>query len=216
MSVAARSFGLAVNGKDLVRNATFDAPARGLVLLEGPSGSGKSTLLAAIAGLFPNGNVETRGALDVLGRDAALGPHAPDAVAFVPQDPRDALLAADVLGEVAFRLENLGVPEEEGLARARDALARLGLASMECRESATLSGGEARRVAIASALAARPRVALFDEPFAGLDAAWRARVADDLAELAREACVVVAEHRTAPLAPRADVRVHLGGNDGAP
>lgn len=216
MTIVARGFGLDVDGRALVRDATFDAPARGLVLLEGPSGSGKSTLLAAVAGLFPNGDVETRGSLAVFGRDASEGPHAPDAVALVPQDPRDALLAADVLGEVAFRLENLGVPEAEGLARARAALARLGLEGMERRESATLSGGEARRVAIAAALAARPRVVLLDEPFAGLDGAWRARVASDLVDLARATCVVVAEHRTAPFAPHADVRVRLGGPHGLP
>lgn len=169
-----------------------------------------------MAGLFPAGEVDTKGSLAVLGRDAALGPHAPDAVALVPQDPRDALLAADVLGEVCFRLENVGVPEREGLARARAALSRLGLGDMGARDSATLSGGEARRVALAAALAARPRVVLLDEPFAGLDAAWRGRVAADLFVLAEEACVVVAEHRTAALAPRAHARVALGGADAAP
>ena len=135
--------------------------------LVGPSGSGKSTLLRAVAGLTPHsaGRVE----LDL----------APERVAFLFQD--DALLPWRTARQnVALGLRAHGRSKHEALATADGWLERLGLAGLEHRFPARLSGGQRKRVALAQVLALEPRLLLMDEPFASLDAIVRAGVTEDL------------------------------------
>jgi energy-coupling factor transport system ATP-binding protein len=142
------------------------------VVLLGPSGSGKSTLLRALAGLVPHfhggvfsgsvvvGGIDTREA-----RPAQLA----GTVASVFQDPEDQIVMAKVANEVVFGLENLGVDPGEIWARAEEALALVGAEPLAGRPTSELSGGELQRVALASALALRPRLLLLDEPTSQLD-----------------------------------------------
>jgi energy-coupling factor transport system ATP-binding protein len=142
------------------------------IALLGPSGSGKSTLLRALSGLVPHfhggrfeGRVEVGGADTRQSSPAALA----GLVASVFQDPEDQVVLTCVRNEVAFGLENVGVPPAAIWARAEHALADVGAAHLVGRRTAELSGGELQRVCLASALALGPRLLLLDEPTSQLD-----------------------------------------------
>lgn len=164
-----------------------------LVLVLGATGSGKSTLLRVACGLLDaeSGSASIDG--EALSRSTARG-----AVGLVFQDAESQLFADSVLDDVAFGPRNLGLDAEEASQRARSALTAVGLDpdTFGSRSPFALSGGEARRAAIAGVLAMRPRYLLADEPTAGLDAAGR-RVVRDVLLAQREgerAGVLVVSH----------------------
>jgi energy-coupling factor transport system ATP-binding protein len=191
------------------------------VLLLGPSGAGKSTLLAALAGLLPDDSGEQAGTVEIDGRHPA---ERRDRVGIVFQDPQTQLVMARSGDDVAFGLENRGVPAADIWPRVSDALDRVGFPYPITRSTAALSGGEAQRLALAGVLALRPGLLLLDEPTANLDPAG--------AELVREAVLrsaaggdgptlILVEHRVAEALPLVDrvVVLEAGGGiraDGAP
>jgi energy-coupling factor transport system ATP-binding protein len=188
------------------------------VLLLGASGAGKSTLLAALAGLLdPSGGGESEGTLTLCGR----APHdARDATGIVFQDPETQLVMARAGDDVAFGLENHCVPTAEIWPRVHRALAQVQFPYPEDRPTAALSGGEKQRLAIAGALALRPRLLLLDEPTANLDPVGADAVRATLAEL-RPMTLVLVEHRVAQALHLVDrvVVIEAGGGviaDGAP
>lgn len=175
----------------------------GLTLIEGDSGSGKSTLLRLLNGLVPHfhGGV-LAGRATVAGNDVATTPvrRLATVTGFVFQDPEAQLLQARVDREVGFGPANLGLPRAEIARRVEEALSRAGAVELRDRSVATLSGGERQRVAIAAALAMRPRVLALDEPASQLDPGGAAAVARLCRELADQGvAVVLAERRLAGL-----------------
>jgi energy-coupling factor transporter ATP-binding protein EcfA2 len=170
--------------------------------LLGPSGSGKSTLLRALAGLVPHFHGGTfAGRVVVDGRDTRETRPAELAgtVASVFQDPEDQIVMARVANEVAFGLENTGVEPGTIWQRVEEALALVGAEHLAERTAAELSGGELQRVALASALALRPKLLLLDEPTSQIDPASADAFFDFVERL--ECAVVVSEQRPArPLA----------------
>jgi len=166
----------------------------------GRTGAGKSTLALAAAGFIPRvvrARLDGRVEVDGIGTAAA----APDAllgrVGIVFATPANQLSASKltVREELAFGLENLGIPRGEMDPRIDATLARLGIAHLADREPFALSGGEQQRVAIASIVAMGTAVLVLDEPTAQLDPAGTAAVADLLGELARDgAAILCAEH----------------------
>lgn len=193
------------------------------VLLLGSSGAGKSTLLHALAGLTgPDGALtgEEEGRLLVDGQPAN---RRRGAVGLVAQDPESQLVMARAGDDVAFGLENLGVPRERIWARVDEALARVGFPHGRHHPTAALSGGEKQRLVIAGVLAMRPRLLLLDEPTANLDPAGARLVRGVLARLLADtgATLVLVEHRVADVVDLVDrvVVVEPGGGvvaDGAP
>jgi energy-coupling factor transport system ATP-binding protein len=176
---------------EALRDVSLRVAQGELVLVLGATGSGKSTLLQIAAGLLgaSTGVAELDG--EPLSRATARG-----VVGMVFQDPESQLFADNVLDDVAFGPVNLGVARDVALADSRATLERVGLraAEFESRSPFALSGGEARRAAIAGVLAMAPRYLLLDEPTAGLDARGRAAVAD-IVRAERERCgVVVVSH----------------------
>lgn len=142
--------------------------------LVGPSGVGKSTLLRAIMAL----SAPLAGTLDV--RAQHHPGRRPSALVF--QDAR-LMPWRRVLGNVLFGMEALDLSQEERLQRAREALAKVGLADYEKRFPMQLSGGQRQRVGLARALAVQPDLLLMDEPFGALDAITREKLQDELLKL---------------------------------
>ena len=151
---------------------------RGEVLaILGPNGAGKTTLLRALAGLV----APSEGAIEV---------NAPRGAALVFQHP--VLLSGDVAWNAEVPLWGRGIPRRVRRERAHEALARFGIDAFASRDASTLSGGEARRLALARAFVAEPDVLLLDEPFDDLDAAGREALVEDLAAAIRDTDIAVA------------------------
>lgn len=151
-----------------------------VVALQGPSGCGKSTLLRVIAGLLRPRSGEVR--LD--GRDiGGLAVHR-RGIGLVFQD--DQLFPhLDVAANVEFGLRMARQPRQARAQRVHEVLQLVGMPGFGSRSVTSLSGGEAKRVALARSLAPAPPVLLLDEPLTGLDDDLHDRLADDLARLLR-------------------------------
>lgn len=151
-----------------------------VVALLGPSGSGKSTLLRVIAGLLvPDG-----GSIWVDGIDVSAVPAHRRQIGMVFQDEQ-LFPHLTVAANVGFGLRMRGRPKGEIATRVAELLDLVGLPSLADRHVTKLSGGEAKRVALARSLAPQPRVLLLDEPLTGLDRDLHDRLAGDLATLLR-------------------------------
>jgi len=168
------------------------------VALMGSTGAGKSTLCRCTNGLVPQFHAgEFSGRVSVFARDASRSPIREQAewVGLVFQDFDAQLVSSDAALEVAFALENLGMPRPEMQTRVTDALALVGLAGFEGRDPETLSGGEKQRLALASVVAARPKLLVLDEPTTDLDPQGKAEVFEAARSLARQGLtVLMAEH----------------------
>jgi energy-coupling factor transporter ATP-binding protein EcfA2 len=170
-----------------------------LFLVAGASGCGKTTLIRCINGLIPrtyNGDLEGRTLL--YGQDACEMTMAQisQTVGTVLQDPERQILGSYVLNEVAFGLENLGLPREEILQRVDETLDYLDISDLGDRETFYLSGGEKQKVALAGVLAMRPSILLLDEPLASLDPASAQEALALFRRLADEGVsIILVEHR---------------------
>lgn len=165
------------------------------VLVLGPSGSGKSTLMGGLAGLL--GGAEEGEATGTLTVDGVAPAEARGRVGLLMQDPEAQVVLARVGDDVAFGMENLGVPREEIWPRVEDSLAAVGLSVPLDHSTTELSGGQKQRLALASILAMGPGLLLLDEPTANLDPSGVAEVRAAVEAVVEKtgATVVVVEHR---------------------
>lgn len=165
------------------------------VLILGHSGAGKSTLLHALAGVLGGAQEgEQRGQLLVNG---TLPQHQRGRIGLLQQDPDAQVVLSRVGDDVAFGLENLGVPRDHIWPRVRRALAEVGLDLPLDHSTAELSGGQKQRLALASILAMEPSLLVLDEPTANIDPRGVVEVSDAVARVvnATGATLVVVEHR---------------------
>ena len=180
------------------------------VAVTGPSGSGKTTFLT-IAGLlesFTGGTYELDGQ-DVSGMDDDQRSRLRNQkIGFIFQ-AFNLIPDLNVLDNIEVPLRYRGMGREERQRRAREALARVGLAAREKHYPAELSGGQQQRVAIARALAGGPKLLLADEPTGNLDSAMARSVMDLLEELHRDGATIVMVTHDMQLAARAQRNVHV-------
>jgi thiamine transport system ATP-binding protein len=163
-------------GDDVVlEDLSLEVRAHQILAVHGPSGCGKSTLLGAIAGITP-----VRAGRIVLDGDDLTGTATHRrGIAMVFQD--DQLFPhRNVVDNVAFAPQVAGMSRRARRRVAEDLLGIVGLDGLAHRRVQQLSGGEAKRVAVARALAAQPRLLLLDEPLSGLDPDLHDRLADQL------------------------------------
>ncbi|MGI9120588.1 MAG: ABC transporter ATP-binding protein [Acidimicrobiales bacterium] len=175
----ARTFGQGRRALVAVHGVSLEMRGGQQVAVTGPSGSGKSTLLHLLAGL----DDPTTGTVSwpALGSRDHLRP-GPVAVVF--QGP-SLLPPLDVVENVALPLVLAGMGDGDAQVVARAALGRLGLEALALKLPEELSGGQAQRVAVARAVAGRPRLLLADEPTGQLDHANGAIVLDALVHTAQ-------------------------------
>ena len=171
-----------------------------VVVLAGPSGCGKSTLLRAVNGLIPHmysgdysGEVRVGGRVvkDSQMRDLA------QTVGFLFQNPENQIFMFTVERDVAFGLENLGVPRPEMRRRVDEAISLMGIESIAQRAPHELSDGQKQRVALAGVMAMKPKLIILDEPTSLLDPKTAMELVGLVAKLRKEtgATFVIVEHR---------------------
>ncbi len=200
----------------VVRDVSLSVETGDRLLITGPSGSGKSTLLFAMAGIIPESipaRIEGRLSLNSGG------------IGVVLQNPESQMVTPTVEGEIAFGLENIGMPRDEMETRVAEILEQFGIQTLRNRNPATLSGGEAQKVALAAALAPRPDLLLLDEPTAFLDPRATRGFVELLTALDPRVALVLVEHKIEYLHGVIDRYIMLdsngtvaeeGGPDGLP
>ena len=183
-----------------IHNISLEIERGEFVILTGPSGCGKTTLCRCFNGLIPNfyqGAME--GDIEVVGLNVAqtqihdLSRH----VGLVFQNPENQLFALSVEKDVAFGLENLGIPREEMRKQVDWALEAVGISKLLDRAPHELSGGQQQRVAIAGIIAMRPEIMVLDEPTSFLDPVGAKKIFEVINELSKSLgmTVILVEHR---------------------
>jgi energy-coupling factor transporter ATPase len=195
--------------KPSIKDVSIKIEKGEFALITGPSGCGKTTLCRCFNGLIPHFyQGELKGEITVAGLKVPehqiyeLATH----VGLVFQNPENQLFALSVEKDVAFGLENLGVPREEIRKRVDWALKLTGIYELRERTPTELSGGQQQRVAIASVLAMQPEVIVLDEPTSFLDPLGAKRIFEVIYELNRKLgiTIVLVEHRLDLTAKYAD------------
>ncbi len=192
MSLRVQDLTVEIDGHPILQNLSLEVPSGSTIAVVGPSGAGKSTLLRTIAGIIRPDS----GSIIIDGIDVTRTPTHERNIGMVFQD--DQLFPhLDVQDNIAFGLD-MAIPVSRRVFQRRetrrsmrvrrarrvgDMLDLVGLPGYERRTIAGLSGGEAKRVALARALAPAPRILLLDEPLTALDQELHDRLMHDLAHI---------------------------------
>ncbi len=176
----------------VLKGVTLEILKGDSISIMGANGSGKSTLIQHMNGLLrPTSGTVAVGGIETTDKDGAN--HARNVCGLCFQYPERQIFSSTVFDEIAFGLTARKADKDEIPERVADAMAAVGLdyEAFSGRNPFSLSGGEARRVAIASILATEPEVLIFDEPCASLDAKTHAAFLELLASLIRAGRTVV-------------------------
>jgi len=186
--------------KPSIRDVSLNIEKGEFVILTGPSGCGKTTLCRCFNGLIPHfysGQLE--GQITLAGLKVADQPiyKLAQHVGLVFQNPENQLFALSVEKDVAFGLENLGMPRDEMRKRVDEALQTTGIEELRERAPHELSGGQQQRVAIACVLAMQPDIMVFDEPTSFLDPLGAQKIFEVINDLNKKLgiTVILVEHR---------------------
>ncbi|MCI1904023.1 energy-coupling factor ABC transporter ATP-binding protein [Enterococcus hirae] len=167
-----------------LKDISFSVAPGEWVAIIGHNGSGKSTMAKALNGLITPaaGTVEVAGM--TLSEDNVW--EIRKNVGMVFQNPDNQFVGATVEDDVAFGLENRGVPRPEMVKRVTEALVKVRMSDFATREPASLSGGQKQRVAIAGVVAARPKIIILDEATSMLDPEGRIEVIQTIRAIKKE------------------------------
>ncbi len=210
-----------------LREVSLEVPERQFLGIVGENGAGKSSLAYAVAGFIPHFyhgtltgeiSVDNKMTLTTPLSDLVLS------VGLVFQNPFNQISGTKftVREEIAFGLENLGVPPGEMLSRAESVMELVGIKELAGRSPLSLSGGQMQRVVIASVLAMKPKILVLDEPTSQLDPIGSREVFAAVRSLASEGgmTVVMIEHKLEWLAVFADRMIAMSAGkiiaDGKP
>ena len=187
---------------EALKNINVTMTAGEQITILGANGSGKSTLLLILDALiyatsgevYAFGNPVTEERFNAL-EDNEFARYFRTKVGFVFQNPDVQLFSSTVFDEIAFGPLQLGLPREEVIKRTEEVMAMLALSNLRDRAPHTLSGGERKKVCIASVLSINPDVLLLDEPTGGLDPRsqlWLIELLQDLAKAGKT--IITATH----------------------
>lgn len=218
INITGLSYTYANRAAPALRDVTLGFRAGEVTLVVGRSGSGKTTLIRCINGLIPHSykNGTLQGEIRCFDQSTAGLSLAQLArrVGTVMQDPDKQIVAARVLNEIAFGLENIGLPREQIIARVHAAARQLRIEHLLDRDTHSLSGGEQQKVVIAATLAMQPRALLLDEPLASLDRPSAHTALALFRRLADEGiAIILVEHRVGEalrVTPERCVALHDG------
>ena len=201
-----------------LRDINLEVDQGEFVAVIGPNGAGKSTLCYTLAGFIPHFfKGELTGKVEVDGRDlldSTLDEWVLN-VGLAFQNPFNQISGAKytVFEELAFGLENIGIPREEMKSRVKDAMQLTGISDLADRSPYSLSGGQQQRVALTSILVMQPSVLVLDEPTSQMDPIGTREVFGVVRTLAeRGMTVIMAEHKVEWIAQFADrvIAMHEG------
>ena len=165
----------------IVDDISFTVPTGESLAITGPSGIDKTTLLHAICGIVRT----THGTVHIDNVDITSLPTHKRGIGLVSQTG-DLFPTMTTSQNIEFGLRIAKMPQKERTTRVKELLELVGLAHLAHRNVAELSGGESRRIALARALAPRPRVLLLDEPLSGLDQTTHDALMSDLARVLKQ------------------------------
>ncbi len=196
---------------EVLRGIDLTVDAGQVVGVVGASGVGKTTLAKAISGFIPHaegGDLTGTVEVDGIQVPAATLADVVSRVGMVTQNPFNQISGAKytVREEIAFGLENLGVPRDEMIERVADVVELLGIGELVDRSPYALSGGQQQLVAIASMMVMEPRVLVMDEPTSQLDPSGSRLVFDIMDSLSdKGTAVIVFEHKLELLREHAQI-----------
>ncbi|HMZ08591.1 MAG TPA: ABC transporter ATP-binding protein [Anaerolineales bacterium] len=194
----------------VLQNINLQIQEGEFVSIIGQNGAGKSTLCYALAGFVPHFfKGEISGEIEVDGRkssESTLDEWVLN-VGLAFQNPFNQISGAKytVFEEIAFGLENIGVPRDEMKVRVEEAMTLTGIRDLADRSPYSLSGGQQQRVALTSILVMRPRLLVLDEPTSQMDPIGTREVFGVVRRMAEEGMtVVMVEHKVEWIANFAD------------
>jgi energy-coupling factor transporter ATP-binding protein EcfA2 len=194
----------------VLQNVNLQVEEGEFVAVIGPNGAGKSTLCYTIAGFVPHFfKGELTGKVEVDGRDLQLSTlnEWVLTVGLAFQNPFNQISGAKytVFEELAFGLENIGIPRDEMKKRVQEAMELTGIHDLADRSPYSLSGGQQQRVALTSILVMQPKVLVLDEPTSQMDPIGTREVFGVVRTMAeRGMTVIMAEHKVEWIAQFAD------------
>jgi len=194
----------------VLQNISLQIEEGEFVAVVGPNGAGKSTLCYTLAGFVPHFfKGELTGSVEVAGMESSQSTLDEWVlnVGLAFQNPFNQISGAKytVFEELAFGLENIGVPRDEMKARVTNAMDLTGISELANRSPYSLSGGQQQRVALASILVMRPRVLVLDEPTSQMDPIGTREVFGVIRKMAEQGMtVVLVEHKVEWIAQFAD------------
>jgi cobalt/nickel transport system ATP-binding protein len=203
-----------------LKDITLQINAGEQVAIMGANGSGKSTLLSILNGLiyptsgefFAFGSQVTEDAFDTL-EDNEMARYFRKKVGFVFQNPDVQLFCSTVYDEVAFGPLQLDLSKDEIVKRVDDVMKLVGIENLKSRAPHTLSGGEKKKVCIASVLSVNPDVLLLDEPTGGLDPRSQLSLIELLQALAKAGKTIITATHDLDIIEQISTRAVVFGED---